>query len=73
MIVRGRVARAWKQMAHEASTAGQRTAPIEYVYRLIARLPDGWLIVVASLGHRWMEARHMRGIKRRVESCGRAA
>jgi len=73
LIVRGRVARLWKQMAREAHTAGQRTTPIEYVYRLIGRLPDTWLSAVTALGHRWMEARHMRGIKRRVESMGRAA
>jgi hypothetical protein len=73
LIVRGRVAHGWKQMAREAHTAGQRTALIEYVYRLIGRLPDHWLIAVASVGHRWMEARHMRGIKRRSESWGRAA
>jgi hypothetical protein len=73
LIVRGRVARGWKQMAREARTAGQRTALIEYVYRLIGRLPDRWLIAVATVGHRWMEARHLRGIKRRAESWGRAA
>jgi membrane protease YdiL (CAAX protease family) len=73
LIVRGRVAHGWKQMAREARTAGQRTALIEYVYRLIGRLPDSWLIAVATVGHRWMEARHLRGIKWRAESWGRAA
>lgn len=71
LILRGRMAGGWKQMARGASTAGQRTAPIEYAYRLIGRLPDSWLIAVAAMGHRWMEARHMRGIKQRVESSGR--
>ena len=68
LIVRGRVARGWKQMAREAHTVGQRPVFIEYVYRLIGRLPDVLLVAVAGLGHRWMEARHMRGIKRRAEA-----
>ena len=73
LIVRGRVAGGWKQMAREAHTVGQRPVFIEHVYRLIGQLPEAWLIVIAGLGHRWMEARHMRGIKRRVEASGRAA
>lgn len=73
LILRGRVAGGWKQMAREAHTAGQRTAPIEYAYRLIGRLPDRLLMVVADMGHRWMESKHMRGIKRRVESSGRSS
>lgn len=68
LLLRGRVAHAWKQMAREAHTAGQRATAIEYGYRCIARLPDRLLTVVARLGHRWMEARHMRSIKRRAES-----
>jgi|SRR5690242_2987890 hypothetical protein len=68
LIVRGRVARGWKQMAREARTVGRRAVFIEYVYRLIGRLPDAWLIAIAGLGHRWMEARHIRSIKRRVEA-----
>lgn len=73
LLVRGRVARGWKQMAREAHTVGQRPVFIEYVYRLLGRLPDSWLIAIAGLGHRFMEARHMRGIKRRAEACNRAA
>jgi hypothetical protein len=73
LILRSRVARGWKQMARQAGRAGQRPTLIEYIYRLIARLPDTWLITVAGLGHRLMEARHMRGIKRRVERSCRAA
>jgi len=68
LIVRGRVARGWKAMARTAHTEGRRPTLIEYVYRVIGRLPDAWLIGVARLGHRWMEARHMRGIKHRAEA-----
>lgn len=72
-VVRSRVARGWKQMARNAGTVGQQRAPIEYVYRFVGHLPDSWLIAIARLGHRWMESRHMRGIKRRVEAHSRAA
>ena len=67
------VALVWKQMAREAHTVGQRLVFIEYVYRLLGRLPNSWLIAIAGLGHRFMEARHMRGIKRRAEASNRAA
>lgn len=73
LIVRSRVARGWKQMARETHTVGQRPVFIEYVYRLVSRLPDAWLIPIAGLGHRWMEARHMRGIRRRAEDSSRVA
>ncbi len=73
LIVRGRVAGGWKQMAREAHTVGQRLVFIEYVYRLLGRLPNSSLIAIAGLGHRFMEARHMRGIKRRAEASNRAA
>ncbi len=68
LIVRGRISREWKQRAREAQTAGQRPALIERIYRAIARLPDAWLIAIAGTGHRWMETRHLRGIKRRAEA-----
>lgn len=73
LLVRGRVARGWKQMAREAHAVGSRPTFIEFVYRLVGRLPEAFLIAVAGLGHRWMEARHMRGIKRRAEASGHAA
>lgn len=68
LILRSRVSRGWKQTAGAAGSPGQRMAPIEYVYLLMGRLPDRVMIAVATTGHRWMEARHMRGIKRRAES-----
>ena len=60
----------WQREAH---TVGQRLVFIEYVYRLLGRLPNSWLIAIAGLGHRFMEARHMRGIKHRAEASNRAA
>lgn len=67
LIVRSRVARPWKQLARGAGRAGHRLTFIEYVYRLLGRLPDAWMIALGGAGHRWMEARHLRGIKRRAE------
>lgn len=68
LVVRSRVARGWRQMAWGAKRGDERLALIEYVYRILARIPDAMMIASARLGHRWMEARHMRGIKRRAEA-----
>jgi hypothetical protein len=68
LIVRARVSRGWKQAARGAERPGHQLALIEYVYRLLARLPDVWMASLGSAGHRWMEARHLRGIKRRAET-----
>jgi len=68
LIVRGRVSRAWKRMARGAGQAGEKKVFIEYVYRVLGRLPDMLLAFIGGVGHRWMEARHMRGIKERVEA-----
>jgi membrane protease YdiL (CAAX protease family) len=70
LIVRGRVGSGWKQKARDAGTPGKPPAFIEYVYRLLGRLPDGVMMAAAALGHRWMEARHIRGIRRRAEALG---
>ncbi|HEU0033732.1 MAG TPA: type II CAAX endopeptidase family protein [Kofleriaceae bacterium] len=64
MIVRGRITRDWTL----ATAAGQR-----YVDRVLGRLPEGVRVPIATLGHRWREARHLRGIKRRVEDVARSA
>jgi len=68
LIVRGRMAREWKQMARSTGVVGDRPRFIERIYRLIGRMPDRLMIMFASLGHRFMEARHLRGIKRRAET-----
>lgn len=67
MIVRGRVAAGWKEMARGAESVGPKPVFIERAYRLLGRLPQPVLVAVAGLGHRFMEARHMRGIKSRAE------
>ena len=68
LIVRGRVARSWKGLARRAGEAGRGPIFIERVYRVLGRMPDRLLLLVAGAGHRVMEARHLRGIKRRAEA-----
>ena len=68
LLARSRISGAWIDAARDAGRPGEPLLPIERVYRLIARLPRPVLFAVAGLGHRFMEARHLRGIKRRAES-----
>lgn len=68
LIVRARVARGLMDRTRGAAGGHERLAPIEYVYRVLARMPQRVMLAIARLGHRWMEARHMRGIKQRAEA-----
>ena len=68
LIARSRVSSGWIAAARNAGRPGQRPSFIEHVYRLIGHLPRPLLLAIAGLGHRLMEARHLRGIKRRAES-----
>jgi len=64
LLVRGRVGAQWPGTG--ASVASPR--PIERVYALLARTPR-WLVApVAMFGHGVMQARQLRGIKRRAEA-----
>ena len=65
LIVRGRVSSHWLDLARAKPAAGHRRIPIERAYAALARLPRPLLIGFAALGHRIMEARHLRGIQRR--------
>ena len=51
--------------ARTAPTDGHRRIFIERAYAALAMLPRPLLIAFATLGHRIMEARHLRGIQRR--------
>ncbi len=65
LLVRGRVGSQWP-----AGGAGKQMAslrPIEWVYALLARIPRWLLAPVAMFGHGVMQARQLRGIKRRAE------
>jgi pimeloyl-ACP methyl ester carboxylesterase len=39
---------------------------VERAYAMLARLPRPLIVAFAALGHRFMEARHLRGIQRRA-------
>jgi hypothetical protein len=67
LILRGRVSPYWLQRAGAERPASSRRIFIERVYAWLARLPGPLLLGVAGFGHRIMEARHLRGIKRRAE------
>jgi Protein of unknown function (DUF998) len=65
LIVRGRASSHWLDLARAKPPAGHRRIFIERAYAALARLPRPMLIAFAALGHRVMEARHLRGIQRR--------
>jgi hypothetical protein len=65
LLVRGRISSHWLNLARAKQPAGRRRIFIERVYAMLAMLPRPVLIAFATLGHRIMEARHLRGIQRR--------
>jgi hypothetical protein len=64
LIVRGRASSQWVAHASATPPTDQRFF-IERAYAALAMLPRPLLIAFATLGHRIMEARHLRGIQRR--------
>jgi hypothetical protein len=65
LIVRGRASARWLDLARAKPSGGHRRIFIERAYGVLALLPRQLLIAFATLGHRIMEARHLRGIQRR--------
>jgi hypothetical protein len=65
LLVRGRASARWLDRARVQPPPGQRRIFIERAYGVLARLPRPLLLALAGLGHRFMEARHLRGIERR--------
>lgn len=66
LLVRGRVSRAWPA-GMQAEAAPRPKRPIEFVYAVLARIPRRVMFPIALFGHDAMQARQMRGIKRRAE------
>ena len=66
LIVRGRASSRWLDLARTKTSAGHRPIFIERAYALLTRLPHPLVVGFAALGHRFMEARHLRGIQRRA-------
>jgi hypothetical protein len=65
LIVRGRASSQWLARTSATPPTDHRRFFIERAYAALATLPRPLLIAVATLGHRIMEARHLRGIQRR--------
>ncbi len=65
LLVRGRVSSQWPPVGAAKPAASPR--PIEHVYALLARLPRWLMGPIALFGHGIMQARQLRGIKRRAE------
>lgn len=65
LLARARASSRWIDLARAPAPAGHHPLLIEQVYGALARLPRPLLIAFARLGHRVMEARHLRGIARR--------
>ena len=65
LIARARASSRWLDLARTAPPAGHRRIFIERAYAMLARLPLPLIVGFAALGHRFMEARHLRGIQRR--------
>ncbi|HEX6944415.1 MAG TPA: DUF998 domain-containing protein, partial [Gemmatimonadaceae bacterium] len=65
LIVRGRASPQWVARASATPPTGHKRFFIERAYAALAMLPRPLLVVFATLGHRIMEARHLRGIQRR--------
>jgi len=72
LIVRGRASSHWLDLARAPTPAGHHRIFIERAYAVLARLPRPLLIAFAGVGHRMMEARHLRGIRRRSTANTRA-
>jgi hypothetical protein len=69
LLVRGRVSSQWPPGGASKSQASRR--PIEWVYALLARIPRWLMVPAATFGHGVMQARQLRGIKRRAEGANR--
>jgi hypothetical protein len=65
LIARARASAGWVDLARAKPPDGRHRVFIERVYAALARLPRPLLIGFAAIGHRMMEARHLRGIQRR--------
>jgi hypothetical protein len=65
LLVRGRVSSRWPELARRTPPDGHRRIFIERADAALAMLPRPLLIAFATLGHRIMEARHLRSIQRR--------
>jgi hypothetical protein len=66
LIVRARISPQWLERT-EDNVSPNGPVLIERLYGVLAKMPQPLLLSVAGFGHRLMEARMLRGIKRRAE------
>jgi hypothetical protein len=67
LIVRGRISPRWPAPTQAQSTSSRDPILIERIYAILERTPKPLLLAAAGFGHYLMEARMLRGIKRRAE------
>jgi hypothetical protein len=72
LLVRGRIADNWLKDTGGQVDPGSGPILIERVYGILVLIPQWIMLPLAWLGHRIMEARMLRGIKRRAESLNRS-
>jgi hypothetical protein len=68
LIARGRISHRWPGSIQERSRPPGRLILIERIYEILARTPRPLMLIAASFGHYIMQARMLRGIKRRAEA-----
>jgi hypothetical protein len=66
LIVRGRISSQWLERTEDRASS-DKPILIERIYGMLARIPKPIMLNIARFGHRLMEARMLRGIKRRAE------
>ena len=66
LIVRAKISPQWLERT-EDNASPNNPVLIERLYGVLARIPKPLILSVAGFGHRLMEARMLRGIKRRAE------
>lgn len=67
LIVRARISPRWPAPTQARSASSRGPILTERIYAVLERTPKPLLLVAAGFGHYLMEARMLRGIKRRAE------
>jgi hypothetical protein len=67
LIVRGRISPRWPAPTQTLSASSSGPILIERIYAVLERTPKPLMLAGAGIGHYLMEARMLRGIKRRAE------
>jgi len=73
LLVRARVAPRWLEGSSRGDDASRGHFFIDRVYRVLARLPAPLMLAAGGLGHRVMQNRQLRNIRRRAEGATHAA